>query len=311
MKNRIRHYGPVALLMAAILLASALLTLLAAPVPEGEGLTVVATTYPLYLAAKNAAQTVPGVTVYTLTGAASGCLHDYQLSPADRLRLQEADLVLLNGAGAEDFLAELIDSLPGRVVDTSAGIPLLESCHHHEEEDHHHEGGYNEHLWAGPQRYAAQVAAVNVALAEADPENKTAYAVAGEAYHRQVQAVSARLQAAVAALPAGTCITFHDSLAYLAADSGLTVALSLTVGEDAGVSAGDLSAAQKQLEQHPDTLLLYDAQYTVRYAALDELVSPDQVLALETGVTGEGHLTDWLDGMNKNAALLGRLGKEG
>lgn len=306
MKSYFRHYGPVALLLAGILLISALLTVLTGPVTAtGDTYRVVATTYPLYLAAKNTVGDTPGVTVQTLTGATAGCLHEYQLSPADRLMLERADLVLLNGAGAEAFLEDL--DLGDRVVDTSVGIDLLCGDHRHEEDHDHDHIIYNEHLWTSPARYAAQVQTATKALATMDSANAAAYFVNGSAYQAAIGQVRARLQAAAHRLDEKACVTFHDSLAYLADDLGLEAALSLTVGEDAGVSAGDLAAAGDLLAAHPEALLLYDSQYTVRYPAIDGLAAPGRVLALDTGTAGDGSLTDWLDAMNKNAALLESL----
>ncbi len=305
MKSYFRHYGPVALLLAGILLVSALLTVLTGPVTATEDTyRVVATTYPLYLAAKNVVGDTPGVTVQTLTGASAGCLHEYQLSPADRLMLERADLVLINGAGAEIFLEGM--ALPGRTVDTSRGLELLCDDHHHHDHEHGHTA-YNEHLWTSPARYAAQVEAVVEVLSTMDKDNAAVYRAAGEDYIADIEAVGKRLQAAAHRLDEKACVTFHDSLAYLADDLGLEVALSLTVGEDAGVSAGDLAAAGDLLAAHPEALLLYDSQYTVRYPAIDGLAAPGRVLGLDTGTTGEGRLTDWLDAMNKNAALLESL----
>lgn len=306
MKQALRHYAPVALLLAAIIAVSGLITMFTARPMSGDGNTVVATVYPLYLAAKNVVGDTSGITVQTLTGATAGCLHDYQLSPADRLRLQNAQLVLLNGAGAEAFLDDIIDSLHGRSIDTSAGLALLAAdCHdHHQHADHEHGSAYNEHVWSGASYYAAQVQTIVDALCAIDPNNATAYTENGEAYRQQILAVGQRLQKAVSALPTRECIIFHDSLAYLAADAGLTVEQCLTIGEDAGVSVADLTAASQLLTANPHMLILYDSQYTARYTAIDSLVPARQVLALDTGVTGDGRLTDWLDAMNKNATLL-------
>ena len=302
MRSYFRHYGPVALLLAGIVLVSVLLTVLTGPVTAtGDTYRVVTTTYPLYLAAKNVVGDTPGVTVQTLTGATAGCLHDYQLSPADRLMLDQADLVLLNGAGAETFLEGI--SLPGQIVDTSEGVELLCSDHHDHEHDH---TAYNQHIWTSPWLYAAQVEAVIASLMRMDPAHTAMYGGNGNVYADAITQV----QQALPDLSGQRCILFHDSLAYLAEDMGLTVELTLTVGEDAGLSAGDLAAAEQVLATHPETLLLYDDQYTVRYPAIDSLAAPGRVLALDTGTTGDGDLTDWLDAMNKNAALLEEI-KEG
>lgn len=306
MKSYFRHYGPIALLLAGIVLVSALLTALAGPVTAtGDTCRVVTTTYPLYLAAKNVVGDTPGVTVQALTGATAGCLHDYQLSPADRLMLDQADLVLVNGAGAEPFLEDI--QLPGRMVDTAQGVNLLCGAGH---QHHHDHDGYNEHIWTSPRRYAAQVAAVASALATMDTENAAAYRAAAAAHTAQIQVVEKRLTAAAAKLVTKRCVIFHDSLAYLADDLGLEVALSLTVGEESGVSAGDLAAVQRLVEDTPTLLLLYDDQYTIRYPAVDSLVSSSQVLALDTGATGDGALDNWLDAMHRNAILLEKLTEE-
>lgn len=315
MKQTIRNYGPVALVLAAILVLSTLLTLLVGnDRAVDDRPRAVTTVYPLYVAAKAVIGDTDGVVLGRLSGSADGCLHDYQLSPADRIALQQADLLLLNGAGAERFLEELLPTLAATVVDTGAGVELL--CASGDGHDHGHDHGeehdhtYNEHIWTSPTRYAMQVAAVTRALCALDPANAAAYTANGDAYRRQVLEVGEQLRQAVSALPGNTCVTFHDSLLYLAQDIGLVPVVTLQAGTDAGLSAGDLTAAGQAVTAHPGTLLLYDSQYTVRYAAVDTLVSGVQVLAIDTAVTGNGDGEDWLEAMRANLALLQRITEE-
>ena len=79
------------------------------------------------------------------------------------------------------------------------------------------------------------------------------------------------------------------------------------VGEESGISAADLSAAQAVLAAQPQALLLYDGQYPIRYTAIDGLVPADQVIALETAVVGSGKSSDWLDAMERNMEKLQTL----
>ncbi len=314
MRSFWKQYGRVALLMAGIVLLSAIVTAFTGAVGlPRRGRTVVTTTYPLYVAVENILGDIDGVTVENLTGSAVGCLHDYQLSPANRITLEGASLVLLNGGGAEGFLDDTLAALPDLpTVDTSAGLSMLESCHDHDhphggtaaDEEHDHERAANEHLWVSPTRYAAQVAAAVKALCALDPENTAAYTANGEDYRQQVLAIGERLRASADTLPSKTCIIFHDSLAYLADELGLTVAASLHVGEESGVSAADLAAAQQAAAQDPNILLLYDSQYTIRYPAIDGLVPAAHVLTVDTAVIGRGRASDWLDAMEYNAKLL-------
>ena len=307
MKQTIRYYAPVALVLAACLLLSAGLTLLVSTDRTVDDRPrAVTTVYPLYVAAKAVMGDTDGVVLGRLTGSADGCLHDYQLSPADRIALQQADLLLLNGAGAERFLDDLLPELSARVVDTGAEVELLCATddHHNHGEEHDHDHAYNEHIWTSPTRYAQQVAAVTEALCTLDPANRAVYTANGEAYRQQVLAMGDSLRQAVAALPSATCITFHDSLLYLAEDIGLHPAVTLQVGTDAGLSAGELSAAGQAVAADPAALLLYDSQYTLRYAAVDGLVPAGQVMAMDTAVTGDGTAADWLEAMGRNLALL-------
>ena len=83
------------------LLAALLLSLpgCGAGAEEGPRLTVVCTTYPIYLFASSLTEGVDGVAVERLDTGSTSCLHDYTLSMADMKKLERADVIALNGAG--------------------------------------------------------------------------------------------------------------------------------------------------------------------------------------------------------------------
>ena len=284
-------------------------------VGQADGLHIVTTVRPLYAAALQLTDGVPDVRVENLTGSSTGCLHDYQLSPANRLSLARADLVVLNGAGAEGFLDEVLPQLDAAVADTSAGIDLLaghEHDHEHDhEEEHDHEDDHavNEHIWVSPTRYAAQVRTLTAALQAADPAHAAQYAQNAARYLAQIQAAEERMQALRQRLQGRRCVLFHDSLAYLADELSLQVAAVLPVGEDSGVSAGELAEAERIARDDPAVLLIYDDQYTTRFGSVDRQVSADRVLALDTAVKGEGRADDWLQAMERTLSRLENIGE--
>ncbi len=310
MKEATKRLWRVPLLLAVILALAAGMTALTGRVgiPQDKR-TVVTTTYPLFVAAQNILGDSDTLAVENLTGAATGCLHDYQLSPANRITLQGAALVLMNGGGAEAFLTDTLAALPALpAVDTAAGLSLLTGCHSHDhphdEPPHADDHAPNEHLWVSATRYAAQVDAATAALAALDPANAAAYAKNGAAYAARVRALGARLKATADKLASKNCVIFHDSLAYFADEAGLTVTASLHVGEEGGVAAHDLAAVQAALAADPHTLVLYDSQYSTRYTAVDRLVPAAHVLAVDTAVVGHGRASDWLDAMERNITNL-------
>lgn len=302
MKSTLRHYGPVALLLALILVVSTVLGLWVGGDESDAEHRVMVTTYPLYVATQSILGDNGMVELTLFSGAGTGCLHDYQLTPADRLALERADLVITNGIGEEPFLEGIA---PDRVVNTGAGIEELLCADHHHEGEHHHEETYNEHVWVSPKRYSRQVLAVLNTLIALVPANEALYRNNAENYLRHVDYVWSDM--ATAPLTDRPCVLFHDSLSYLAEDLGLDVLLTLTFDGDSGISAEDLAAVERLAREHPDLLLIYDTQYPVRYGTIDGLVPADQVLALETAVVGNGSSADWVDAMTRNAQKLKQL----
>ena len=328
MKQAFRQYGPVVMLLACILALSVGLTALlggfSRDTERTADYTVLATTYPLYVAAQRIIGDDDTITLTRLDGAASGCLHDYQLSPSDRRAVQEADLILMNGVGAESFLDGIVDE--AKCVDTSAGLDLLCSDHHHDHggEEHHHEEEYNEHVWLSPSRYAKQVKAIGTrlsamgeafdALNAVDPkdiqnaEGYTSFDKVAEvigvdnfvkmftyinnqvAYVNEIEAIGREIKNLKTTLAGTPCILFHDSITYLAADLGLDVKLTLSVEGESGLSAHDLGQVEALAAQHPDLLLLYDTQYALRYEGV-----AGTPVTIRTAVQ-----EDWLTAMSEN-----------
>lgn len=300
MKQLFTTYRAVAAVLAAILLLSVGLTVLTGGLTlrrvKDDRDTVLATTYPLYVAAQRIIGGNAPIALTRLDGSAAGCLHDYQLSPSDRKALQDADLILLNGAGAESFLEGIANEK--KCVDTSAGLDLLCSAHDHDHggEEHHHEEEYNEHVWLSPALYAKQVEAVLNALITLDSNNEETYRRNATEYLTHIYAIQVELAVLKTELEGAPCVLFHDSMAYLAADLGLDVKLTLSVEGESGLSAADLKQVEALAADYPDLLLFYDVQYALRYDGV-----AGTPVTINTAVLGPN---DWIDAMEYNIEML-------
>ena len=90
-------------------------------------------------------------------------VHDYQATPDDAKLLAQADVLVENGLGIEEFLSGLIANAGNselQQINSSEGIEVIEEehdQHEHEEEEHghHHEEG-NPHVWLDPVRSDAK-----------------------------------------------------------------------------------------------------------------------------------------------------------
>lgn len=308
-------YGGVALLMTGIAIVSLGITAFTGTFRQNTNgnFSIVASFYPMYTAALNLAEGVEGVRVTCLAQPQTGCLHDYQLSPDNMITLKAADLLVLNGAGAESFLDQVLDQLPDlRIADTSKGIPLLDTGH-----DHRHEEGEaygetgeqfvtNEHIWMSPALYAKQVENLRDQLCDADPDRSQSYQANAEAYLNKIQGLVDRLETVAQALNFEDCVTFHDSLAYLAADLQLPVAGSVSMGEESTVSASELGEIADAIRGRR-VLLLYDNQYPVSYTYLGQYAAKSYTAVLDAAVIPAEGVEDkdrWLQAMEQNLSVL-------
>lgn len=227
--------------------------------PSEDHFTVVTSFYPMYVATRNVVGDVPGVTLRNLTQAATGCLHDYQLSAKDMKLMDGADAFVVNGAGMEGFLEEVLEAHEHvDVITATQGLELLEGegHDHEEEEDHDHEGeeaheheeghdhgAYNSHAWMNPALYRQQVENVAEGLAAADPGHRELYERNARAYEKRLKELEIQAdQLAEEASAAGgrRAFLFHEAFAYLADACGMEVAGLVDLDEETALSAARL-----------------------------------------------------------------------
>lgn len=300
-------YKQAALLMAGVLALCLLLTaLIGVQTPKRQqGLQVTASFYPIYVAALKVVGQTQGVSVQCLVQPQTGCVHDYAMTPQDMLRLQQSDVLILNGAGAEAFLQNALDGMPAlEVVDTSRGIDLLcDDGHAEHGHSHEHEHLYNQHIWTSPVRYQRQVRNIALALANIDPAHAADYLANAEGYCAEVALLYERMQNAVRNSGYTKAVLFSTSLTYLAQDLGLQVLATVPIGEQSQATPQQLAAVQ-QAVQGKKVLFLYDDQYQMLYTELQQKAQQSRLLSLNTGVRGELSADAWLAALEQTAKLL-------
>lgn len=292
----------VALLLVGIVVVSLGLSALTFVQPDSDEdtLSVTAAIFPMYTAALQVVGEVSGVSVTCLTAPTAGCLHDYQLSPDEMAALAATDVLVLNGVGAESFLDQALKAVKVPVIiDTGREIHPLDSCEEEHEHDHDH-GGVNEHIWIHPAYYAVQVAALRDGLCAADPANAAAYTRNAAAYLETIAAVEQQWEAVT--LEVDGAVLFHDSVAYVAQVLQVPVLATLPMGEEQGISAGELSRVM-QAVQGKRVLLLFDEQYAADPLSLDTYAAQAVTVTIDTAIRpqpGRMAAQAWLTAMTAN-----------
>ncbi len=254
-------------LPALVLIAAACGADRATPAPPGT-LDVVATTTVFADIVRN----VGGdrVTVDSIIPAGAGP-EDYEPKPNDARLLADADLVVSNGVGLDDFLDRLIASTgedrAERLI-LGEGIPTIDV-----------DGEPNPHFWLDPSLVANHyIPAIEAALSRIDPAGEPVYAKAAADYRKQVLAMDAANREKLDTIPASDrkLVTFHDAFPYFAAHYGfeLVGVILSNVGQEP--SASDLAALVEQVKATGTRAVFSEAQFSPELA---------QTLADEAGVS--------------------------
>jgi zinc/manganese transport system substrate-binding protein len=135
--------------------------------------------------------------------------HVFQPRPQHARLLAQAELVFVNGLGFEGWMARLIKASGSQVpvITVSDGLDArLRS------------GRRDPHIWQNLALAQQAVATIAVALGQARPTQRDAFAARAEAYQAQLAALQARARTSFAALPAAHrhAVTAHDAFGHLA-----------------------------------------------------------------------------------------------
>lgn len=165
--------------------------------------------------AKNVAGDTAVVESITKPGAE---IHNYQPTPRDILRAQDADLIIWNGLNLElwfeRFFANLSD-VPSVVV--TEGIEPMGIG------SGPYEGKPNPHAWMSPSDGLIYVDNIRKALVKYDPDNADTYNANAKAYSEQLKAIVDPIRASLSKIPAEKkwLVTSEGAFSYLARDFDL------------------------------------------------------------------------------------------
>lgn len=272
------------------------------------GQTIVTSFYPIYVLTLNLTDGIEGLEVRNMAAPGTGCLHDYQLQTGDMKKLAAADAFLINGAGMESYLTNVMETFPELpVVDASIGIELLcEEEHSHEEHDHDH-GEYNAHVWLDAGN--AQVMVRNLAdgLMAACPDSAEAIAANRDAYIVRLAALDEEITLALADLPSKDIITFHEAFPYFANAYGLNVAAVVNREPGDALSPAALAELVKLVKALGAPPLFTEPQYEDIAAQTLARETGAKVYTLDPVVTGPEEnvpLTYYEDVMRANVQVL-------
>lgn len=224
-----------------------------------EATDIAAATLPVYEFTQALCQGTD-LTVGRLISEPVSCLHDYSLNVNQVRQAESADLIILSGAGLEEFMEDILAGKPS--VDASQGISLLEGeAHDHDghdhgedhtheahEDEHHHED--DPHIWLSPANAKIMAANICTGLSDRYPQWKTVFSTNLDDLLSRLDALEQYGQDHLSQLSCRELITFHDGFAYFAQAFDLEILAAVEEESGSEASAKELIDLIRLAREH-------------------------------------------------------------
>ena len=266
---------------------------------------VAATTLPVYEFTVRICEGTD-ITVARLVTESVSCLHDYSLNVAQVKAIEAADIVVVSGAGLEEFMEDVLADKPA--IDASMNIHLIEPEEHHHDHEHEHEeesheGHHHEedpHIWLSPEN--AKVMARNICdgLSQQYPAQADTFADNLEVLIADLDALYVYGRQALEELSCRELITFHDGFAYLADCYGLEIIRAVEEESGSEASAAELIELIREVEHHALPAIFTETNGSVSAAGIIARETGAASYALDMAMGG----SSYFDAMYHNIDTL-------
>lgn len=224
-----------------------------------------------------------------------GEVHTFDPTPSALRAVADADLVVMNGLGLDDWVRTLVTDSGAQadvvvLAEDLVGVEYIEGGDEHadeaeesEEAGEHAEERANPHLWLDVSYAARYVGRIIDALAATDPTGAGIYREQGAAYLDTLTELDAWARGRLELIPASdrVIVSFHEALPYLARAYGLTIAGTIVDAPGQDPSAGEIAQLVSAIRASGAKAVFGEVQF-----------SPDLVetVAEEAGVPVESDL---------------------
>ena len=281
-------------------------------IESNNKLTIVTSFYPMYISTLNIVKDIPDVEVINMTAPQTGCLHDYSLSTKDLKTLSSADIFVINGAGMESFLDDVIDEYSDlKIIEASKGIDLIEDTEHddhtedHDHEDHDHD--VNPHVWVSISKNIEEVSNIAEELSSLDPNHANEYQDNANEYIAKLENLKTEMHSTLDNIAHKDIITFHEAFPYFAEEFGLNIVGVIEIEPDSEPSAKEVENIISIINEKNIKALFTEPQNTKKIADTIAKETGASIYTLDPIVTGDSNekaYNDYIIKMQENLNTL-------
>jgi zinc/manganese transport system substrate-binding protein len=229
--------------------------------------------------------------------------HLFEASPKTARALQNAALVVYNGADYDPWMDKLLAASKGKARTTVVAAQLMGK-----------KSGDNPHLWYDPATMPTVAKAVSAYLVQADPAHKADYDARLNTFLTSLKPIDTRVAALKSQFKGVPVTATEPVFGYMSDAIGLDMRnarFQLATMNDTEPSASDIAAFEKDLRERQVHVLIYNSQATealtkrmLKVAHDSHVPSISVTETLPAGNTFQTWMTSQLDALS--AALQGK-----
>jgi len=208
-------------------------------------------------------------------------VHTFEPAPSDAAKIAQADLILMNGLGLDDWVGSLIDAAQQpdeKVLRLGEGLNASDAWVYLASPEASVEPTYDPHVWLDPIGASLYVRRIADRVTQERPELSNAISSASAEGLASIESLDAEVDAIFAAIPVADrkIVTFHDAFGYYARAYDITIVGVAIASPGQDPSAREIAALIDAIRAAGVTTVFSEVQF------------PSKVLnsiAAETGAT--------------------------
>lgn len=247
---------------------------------------IVATTLPVY-DFTSALCSGTDLSVGRLVTESVSCLHDYTLQVWQMRMIEQASVIVISGAGLEDFLEDALSS--SQVIMDASENTHLHSGEHHHEQTHNHHHDLDAHIWLSTENAAIMAQNICSNLIRIYPQYQDIFQANLDSLIERITDLQHYGESQLSDLSCRELITFHDGFAYFA--EGFDLSILEAVEEESGseASAAEIIHLVDLVTTHQLPAVFTEANGSDACAGIIASETGVRIYTLDMAMSGESY----------------------
>ena len=255
---------------------------------SNERYDIVATTLPVYDFTASLCEGT-SLRIGRIVTESVSCLHDYTLQVTQMRMIEDSDVVVISGAGLEDFLEDAL-SASGEMIDASKNTHIHSGEHHDShKDDHGHVHEYDPHIWLSTENAAIMAQNICDNLCTIYPQFRETFLENLDVLLDDLKTLQGYGEEVLSELVSRELITFHDGFAYFAEGFGLTILDSVEEESGSEASAAEIIHLVKLVKENHLPAIFVETNGSDACAGIIAAETGAQIFTLDMVMSGDSY----------------------